>query len=161
MQKSLTYCRARKQWLVWRERRDGVICLRSCGEERRAMEARRIMQGLVGKGKESGFYSKIKKLLKGLSWGVILYDLDFKKISLLDFPGGPVWLRLHVSMQGVWVWSLVGELRSNMLCGMAKKKRKGHSVLFWGGKLRSQCSATEGQKRWWLEEGLGIENRDK
>lgn len=43
-----------------------MICLRSCEEARRAMEARRITQGLVGKGKESGFYSKIKKLLKGL-----------------------------------------------------------------------------------------------
>lgn len=69
MQKSLTYCRARKERLIWRERRDGVICLRSCGEARRAMEARRITQGLVGKGKESGFYSKIKKLLKGLKLG--------------------------------------------------------------------------------------------
>lgn len=69
MQKNLTYCRARKEQLVWRERRDGVICLRSCEEARRAMEARRIMQGLVGKGKESGLYSKIKKLLKGLKSG--------------------------------------------------------------------------------------------
>ena len=29
----------------------------------------RIMQGLVGEGKEFGFYSKIKKLLKGFKEG--------------------------------------------------------------------------------------------
>ena len=69
MQKNLTYCRARKEQLVWRERRGGVICLRSCEEARRDMEARRIMQGLIGKGTESGLYSKIKKLLKGLKLG--------------------------------------------------------------------------------------------
>ena len=31
------------------------------------------------------------------------------------------WLRLHLSMQGVRVWSLVRELTSHMLCGPAKK----------------------------------------
>jgi len=31
------------------------------------------------------------------------------------------WLRLHISAQEVWVQSLVGELRSHMLHGMAKK----------------------------------------
>ena len=29
-----------------------------------------------------------------------------------------------LSMQGAWVWSPVRELRSHMLCGMAKKKKK-------------------------------------
>ena len=31
------------------------------------------------------------------------------------------WLRLCLPMQGMWVWSLVGELRSHMPCGAAKK----------------------------------------
>lgn len=34
------------------------------------------------------------------------------------------WSRHHLPMQGVWVWSLVGELSSYMLWGMAKKKKK-------------------------------------
>ena len=31
------------------------------------------------------------------------------------------WLRLHLPMQGAWVQSLVGELRSHMLSGTSKK----------------------------------------
>ena len=34
------------------------------------------------------------------------------------------WLRLCVSSAGGRVRSLVGELRSDMLCGVAKKKKK-------------------------------------
>ena len=36
-----------------------------------------------------------------------------KKIHIRDFPDGPV-VRLHLSMQKVQVWSLIGELRSHM-----------------------------------------------
>ena len=38
---------------------------------------------------------------------------------LRDFPDSPVVKSL--SMQGVWVRYLAGELRSHMLCGVAKK----------------------------------------
>ena len=34
------------------------------------------------------------------------------------------WLYLHLSMQGVWVWSLVGELRSHMPHGWKDQKHK-------------------------------------
>ena len=37
-----------------------------------------------------------------------------------DFPGTPV-VGTLLPLQGVWVQSLVGELRSHMLCGVAKK----------------------------------------
>ena len=40
-----------------------------------------------------------------------------------DFPGGPV-VESSLPMQWAWVRSLVGELRSHMLWGMAKKKKK-------------------------------------
>ena len=39
-----------------------------------------------------------------------------------DFAGGPV-VRTPLPPQGVWVQSLVGELKSPMLCGVAKKKK--------------------------------------
>ena len=38
-----------------------------------------------------------------------------------DFPGGPV---VKTPLQRVQVQSLIGELRSCMLCGVAKKKKK-------------------------------------
>ena len=44
------------------------------------------------------------------------------------FRGLPWWSSGWDSMiplQGAWVWSLVGELRSHMLCGVAKKKKSG------------------------------------
>ena len=34
------------------------------------------------------------------------------------------WLRLRLPMQGVWVPSLVGDLRSHMPCGVATKNKK-------------------------------------
>ena len=38
------------------------------------------------------------------------------------FPGGPV-IRLHASNRRAWVWSLIGELGSHMLCGRAEKRK--------------------------------------
>ena len=49
-----------------------------------------------------------------------------------DFPGGPV-VDSMLPVQGVWVPSLVGELRSHVLCSVAKKiyiKKKKSPVLF-------------------------------
>ena len=43
---------------------------------------------------------------------------------LWKFPGGLVVKTLVLPPQGVWVRSLVGELRSHMPHGMAKKKKK-------------------------------------
>ena len=43
-----------------------------------------------------------------------------------DFPHVH-WLRLHLPMKGVHIWSLVRELRSHMPCGQkTKKKKKNH-----------------------------------
>lgn len=39
-----------------------------------------------------------------------------------DFPGGPVG-KIHASNAGAWVWFLVEELRSHMLCSAMKKKK--------------------------------------
>ena len=36
------------------------------------------------------------------------------------------WLRIHIAVQGTWVRTMVGELRSCKPCSMAKKKK-------WGG----------------------------
>ena len=42
-----------------------------------------------------------------------------------DFPVVQ-WLRIHIAVQGTWVRTMVGELRSCKPCSMAKKKK-------WGG----------------------------
>ena len=34
------------------------------------------------------------------------------------------WLRLHLPMQGAWVQSLLGKLRSHMLNGISKKRTR-------------------------------------
>ena len=46
---------------------------------------------------------------------------DLKKKVFWDFPGGPVVKTLHVHSRRVGVPFLVGELRSRMLSGVAKK----------------------------------------
>ena len=46
-----------------------------------------------------------------------------KKIHIRDFPDGPV-VRLHLSMQKVQVWSLIGELRSHMASWPQNKNTK-------------------------------------
>ena len=46
----------------------------------------------------------------------------------MDFPGGPM-VKTLLSMQRTWVQSLVGELRSHMQCGAAKKKKKKNAYL--------------------------------
>ena len=62
---------------------------------------------------------------------MILYDLDFKKISLLDFPGGPVWLRLRVSNAGgvsrIPGWGI--EIEHAVWYGQKERKRSLCSVL--------------------------------
>ena len=47
-----------------------------------------------------------------------------KKKNSLEFE----WLGLHASTAGAQVWSLVGELRSRMPCGAAKKKSNNNKV---------------------------------
>ena len=42
--------------------------------------------------------------------------------SAWDFAGAPV-VRTLLPLQGAWVQSLAGELKSLMLCGVAKKKK--------------------------------------
>ena len=60
-----------------------------------------------------GWAESISRLALKIQWGTSLAVL---------------WLRLHAStpgdipLQEMWVWSLVSELRSHMLCGKAKKK---------------------------------------
>ena len=41
-----------------------------------------------------------------------------------DFPVVQ-WLRIHIAVQGTWVRTMVGELRSCKPCSMAKKKKMG------------------------------------
>ena len=43
--------------------------------------------------------------------------------NVWDFAGGPV-VKTPLPLQGAWVQSLVGELKSLLLCGVAKKKKK-------------------------------------
>ena len=50
-----------------------------------------------------------------------------KSKSRWDFPGGPVVENLPFCYRGIWVQSLVRELRSLMLCGQKKKK----NILKW------------------------------
>ena len=40
-----------------------------------------------------------------------------------EFPGGPV-VKAELPLPGTWVQFLVSELRSHMLCGMAKRKKE-------------------------------------
>ena len=42
---------------------------------------------------------------------------------LWDFPGGQ-WLDCALPLQGVWFWSLVGELRSHIPCRLKNKNKK-------------------------------------
>ena len=55
----------------------------------------------------------------------------------MDFPGGPV-VKTLLSMQRTWVQSLVGELRSHMQCGAAKKKKRMLIQLF-GNMFKHTC----------------------
>ena len=47
----------------------------------------------------------------------------FKVTTTGDFPGGPA-VKTVLPLQGTWVQSLVGELRSHMPRSTAKKKKK-------------------------------------
>ena len=47
----------------------------------------------------------------------------WKYNNFRDFPGSPV-VKTALSMQEAWVWSLVRDLRSHKLCGVAKKQTK-------------------------------------
>ena len=46
-------------------------------------------------------------------------------MNMWDFPGSPV-VKTAIPLQGIRVWSLVGELRSHMPRGLAKKQKKTH-----------------------------------
>ena len=61
--------------------------------------------------------------------------------NLEDFPGGPV-VKTMLPMQGVQFRSLVGELRSHLLYGAAKKdKKKGINNMKFRGRLVGMCLA--------------------
>ena len=49
-------------------------------------------------------------------------SLAFLKLSSLDFPGGPVVKAPSFPLQGVWVQSLVGKLRSFKALGQKINK---------------------------------------
>ena len=54
-------------------------------------------------------------------------DLQFstdKNLPGKELPGGPRWLRLHLPMQVVWVWSVVGEISSHTLHGQKNQNTK-------------------------------------
>ena len=51
------------------------------------------------------------------------------KTTMRDFPCGPM-ERIHLTMQGTQVQSLVRELRSHKPCGVAKKKKKIHGLFY-------------------------------
>ena len=58
-----------------------------------------------------------------------LENMVARALNLGDFPGGAVvktlvvqWLRLHLPMQEVWIWSLVGELRDFFMPYSQKSK---------------------------------------
>ena len=69
-----------------------------------------------------------------LEWGAIAFSniyivtVFFKMFQLVSFKMRIVtslvgqWLRLCLPMQGVWVQSLVGELRSHVSCGQKEQK---------------------------------------
>ena len=46
------------------------------------------------------------------------------------------WLRLCLPMQGAWIQSLVGELRSHMPCGLAERGQGALSLLGGGCVLK-------------------------
>ena len=46
-----------------------------------------------------------------------------KKNKNREFPGSPMVKSPCFQCMGLWVWSLVGELRSHMLCGTSKNKK--------------------------------------
>ena len=49
------------------------------------------------------------------------------------------WLRLCASIAGMWVSSLVQELRSHMLCSMAKKQANDKTPARWAGNRAEVC----------------------
>ena len=62
--------------------------------------------------------------------------------------------------QGIWVWSLVGELRSHMACGTTKKKKNSSSVSWnlsqtWMTSVASSNSLSFAQLLVWLSFWLG------
>ena len=58
---------------------------------------------------------------------------------------GPVSWDSMLSLQGLWVWSLVGELRSHMLCDVAKTKQNKLVRQFrWTDNLKPTQSIPEG-----------------
>ena len=77
-----------------------------------------------------------------ISWDLGSLQPDMESVNVItcglgDFPDDPVVKILPV--QGAWVQSLVGELRSHMLHGVAKKKkkkRKSKSMWFWAHHLK-------------------------
>ena len=69
-----------------------------------------------------------------------------RRKGMRDFPGHPVFKDSEPSMQGAQVPSLVGELRSHMLCGMAEKiffKKEGRA---WKGRQRRVGAVCGGNK---------------
>ena len=58
-------------------------------------------------------------------WSSVVYEVAFVPLKRCTGTCLEIqWLRLGAFTVGAWVQSLVRELRSHMLCGMAKKKKK-------------------------------------
>ena len=57
----------------------------------------------------------------GQDWATFTHSATIKWHTKWNFPGSPM-VKTVLPLQGAWVWSLVGELRSHMLCGWPKKK---------------------------------------
>ena len=49
---------------------------------------------------------------------------NYRNENQTDFLAGPVVNTFCFPMQGMWIWSLLRELRSHMSCGQKKKKKK-------------------------------------
>ena len=74
---------------------------------------------------ENGFWQGVfPGVRNGRCPGGWFTDLPSQRSYGGDFPDRPVVRNSELPMQGVWVWSLVGKLRSCMMRGEAKKKKK-------------------------------------
>ena len=59
-----------------------------------------------------------------LEWVAIAFSVLSSKKRKMGFPGSPVVKTPHSKCRGLWVRSLIRELRSHVPCDVAKKKKK-------------------------------------
>ena len=96
-----------------------VLMLRTCRERGRRM---------AGQSSLAQWWAKLHSL-PPLLWGssqpktpTVLPNKLNKKTVSWNFPESPVVRTLRFLLQGMWIQSLVGALRSYMLCGVAKRQ---------------------------------------